>query len=74
MDYATQKPLGVVERIVRVHSSPGDLLVDYFAGSGTLGEAAARHGRNFLLVDHNPEAVAVMERRLAAWSPSVRGR
>ncbi len=72
--YATQKPLGVVERIVRVHSSPGDLLVDYFAGSGTLGEAAARHGRNFLLVDHNPEAVAVMERRLAAWSPSVRGR
>lgn len=69
--YATQKPLGVVERIVRVHSRPGDLVLDFFAGSGTTGEAAARHGRDFLLVDESPEAVDVMARRLAAWSPVV---
>ena len=62
--YPTQKPLGVLERIVKVHSSPGDLLVDFFAGSGTLGEAAARHDRNAILVDSNPEAVETMLARL----------
>ena len=67
--YATQKPLGVVERIVKVHSHPGDLLLDFFAGSGTLGEAAAKHGREFLLVDSNPEAIAVMRKRLAKYQP-----
>ena len=65
--YPTQKPLGVLERIVRVHSDPGDLVLDFFAGSGTTGEAAARHGRHFLLVDENPEAIAVMRRRLARY-------
>jgi site-specific DNA-methyltransferase (adenine-specific) len=62
--YATQKPLGILERIVRVHSNPGDLVVDFFAGSGTAGEAAAKHGRTFCMVDESAEAVAVMERRL----------
>ncbi len=71
--YPTQKPLGVVERIVRVHSRPGDLLVDFFAGSGTLGEAAALNGRDFLLVDNNPEAIAVMARRLARFGPEFVG-
>ena len=71
--YATQKPLGVLERIISVHTHPGDLVVDFFAGSGTLGEAAARHGRDFLLVDSNPEAIEIMVRRLAFWSPTVRG-
>ncbi len=70
--YATQKPLGVLERVVAVHSRPGDLLVDFFAGSGTLGEAAARQGRDFLLIDDNPEAIEIMVRRLAAWSPRLR--
>lgn len=70
--YATQKPLGVLERIVRVHSRPGDTLLDFFAGSGTLGEAAAKHGRNFILIDANPEAVAVMRTRLAPYSPTFR--
>ncbi len=65
--YATQKPLGVLERIVRVHSKPGDLCVDFFAGSGTLGEAAARNERRFLLVDESPDAVAVMRERLQDW-------
>ena len=62
--YATQKPLGILERIVRVHSNPGELVLDFFAGSGTAGEAAAKHGREFCLVDESDEAVAVMERRL----------
>ncbi len=78
--YATQKPLALLERIVKVHSEPGDLLVDFFAGSGTLGEAAARNGRDFLLVDPSPVAIATMRRRLSAYgvefmvrSPAERG-
>ena len=63
--YATQKPLGILERIVRVHSNPGDLVLDFFAGSGTTGAAAAKHGREFLLIDESPEAIAVMQKRLA---------
>jgi site-specific DNA-methyltransferase (adenine-specific) len=62
--YATQKPLGILERIVRVHSNPGEMVLDFFGGSGTAGEAAARNGRQFCLVDENAEAVAVMEKRL----------
>jgi site-specific DNA-methyltransferase (adenine-specific) len=69
--YATQKPLAILERIVRVHSRPGDLVVDFFAGSGTTGEAAARHGRRFLLVDDNPEAVRIMTARLRDHAPAV---
>ena len=62
--YPTQKPLGVLERIVKVHSNPGDTVLDFFAGSGTTGEAAARNGRRFVLVDSNPEAARVMAKRL----------
>ena len=62
--YPTQKPLGIMERIVRVHSNPGDVVLDFFAGSGTTGEAAAKLGRDFILVDNNPEAIRVMEKRL----------
>jgi site-specific DNA-methyltransferase (adenine-specific) len=62
--YATQKPMGIIERLVKVHSNPGDLCVDFFAGSGTFGEASAKHGRRFLLIDSNPDAIKVMEKRL----------
>jgi len=62
--YATQKPLGILERIVRVHSNPGELVLDFFAGSGTTGAAAAKHGRSFMMVDESAEAVQVMEKRL----------
>jgi len=65
--YATQKPLGVLERIVRVHSNPGETVLDFFAGSGTTGEAAAKNGRRFVLIDESPEAIKVMKRRLAAY-------
>jgi len=67
--YPTQKPLGILERLLRVHSSVGDLVLDCFAGSGTTGEAAARLGRRFLLGDDADEAVEVMRRRLAPAAP-----
>ncbi len=62
--YPTQKPLGVLRRIVEVHSDVGDELLDFFAGSGSFGEAAVRAGRFVTLIDSNPEAIAVMQRRL----------
>ena len=65
--YPTQKPLGVLERIVKVHSRPGDTVLDFFAGSGTTGAAAARNDRRFVLVDESAEAIAVMRERLGAW-------
>ncbi|MGQ9901389.1 MAG: DNA-methyltransferase [Fimbriimonadales bacterium] len=63
--YPTQKPLKLLERIVRVHSEVGDWVLDFFAGSGTTGEAAARLGRHFVLIDNNPEAVEITKQRLA---------
>ena len=71
--YSTQKPLNIIQRIVRVHSHPGDRLLDFFAGSGTLGEAAHLEGREFVLVDNNPEAVAVMRKRLAHYGIAMHG-
>jgi site-specific DNA-methyltransferase (adenine-specific) len=65
--YPTQKPLGILERIVKVHSTHDDVVLDFFAGSGTSGEAAAKHGRGFVLVDSSTEAVRVMEKRLARY-------
>lgn len=71
--YATQKPLGVLNRVIKVHSRPGDLVLDFFAGSGTTGESAAQHGRNFILVDNNPEAIDVMAKRLIRFRPEFIG-
>jgi site-specific DNA-methyltransferase (adenine-specific) len=62
--YPTQKPLGILERIVRVHSNPGDTVMDFFAGSGTTGEAAANNERHFLLIDDSRDAVRIMRKRL----------
>lgn len=62
--YPNQKPLGVLRRIVQASSRPGDWCLDFFAGSGTLGAAAATLGRHFVLVDSNPEAISVMKERL----------
>jgi site-specific DNA-methyltransferase (adenine-specific) len=62
--YPTQKPEGIVRRMIQASTRPGDWCLDPFAGSGTLGVAARRLGRRFVLVDSNPEAVAVAERRL----------
>ncbi len=61
--YPTQKPVAILERIVKVHSKPGDRLLDFFAGSGSFGEAADRQGREVVLVDSSAEAVRVMRKR-----------
>jgi site-specific DNA-methyltransferase (adenine-specific) len=63
--YPTQKPLGILRRIVAASSRPGDLVVDWCAGSGTTGAAAAELGRRFLLIDDQQDAIEVMRRRLA---------
>jgi DNA modification methylase len=63
--YPTQKPLGILRRIIRASSNPGDVVLDFFAGSGTTGVAAVELGRDFILVDNHPEALAIMARRLA---------
>ncbi|MEZ4623740.1 MAG: site-specific DNA-methyltransferase [Thermomicrobiales bacterium] len=63
--YPTQKPLGVLRRIIAASSNPGDVVLDFFAGSGTTGFAAHELGRDFVLIDEHPEAIAVMRERFA---------
>jgi site-specific DNA-methyltransferase (adenine-specific) len=63
--YPTQKPEGIVRRMVQASTRPGDWCLDFFAGSGTLGAVAAKLDRRYVLVDSNPEAVEVMRRRLS---------
>jgi site-specific DNA-methyltransferase (adenine-specific) len=62
--YPTQKPLAILSRIVRASSHPGDSVLDFFAGSGTTGVAAAQAGRSFVLVDSSAEAIKVTRARL----------
>jgi DNA modification methylase len=62
--YPTQKPRALLERVIAAASSPGGLVVDLFAGSGTTGAAAARLGRRFILGDASPVAIATMRSRL----------
>lgn len=62
--YPTQKPMAILNRIVRVHSFPNDTVLDFFAGSGTTGFAAREAGRKFILIDENPEAISVITSRL----------
>ncbi|MFT4258119.1 MAG: site-specific DNA-methyltransferase [Microbacterium sp.] len=62
--YPTQKPEGILRRIVAASSRPGDRVLDLFAGSGTTGAVAAALGRDAVLVDNNPEAVRVMAERM----------
>lgn len=62
--YPTQKPLGIINRIMTVHSNPDDLILDFFAGSGTLGVSAFVCDRQFILIDQNPEAIAIITKRL----------
>jgi site-specific DNA-methyltransferase (adenine-specific) len=68
--YPTQKPLGVINRILRASSNPGDLVLDFFAGSGTVGESCLKNDRRFILIDNNPEAVEVMAKRFFG-SPDI---
>lgn len=69
--YATQKPEGILRRIVQASSRPGDWVLDFFAGSGTTGAVAGQLERRFVLIDENPEAIAVMRHRFNRAKVSV---
>jgi site-specific DNA-methyltransferase (adenine-specific) len=62
--YPTQKPIGILRRIIHASSKPGDVVLDFFAGSGTTGFVAHELGRRFILVDQNPESIEVIKDRL----------
>jgi site-specific DNA-methyltransferase (adenine-specific) len=62
--YPTQKPVGILRRIIQASSKPGDVVLDFFAGSGTTGFVANGLGRRFILVDQNPESIEVIKNRL----------
>jgi site-specific DNA-methyltransferase (adenine-specific) len=64
--YPTQKPKGILRRVIQASSKPGDLVLDFFAGSGTTGAVAAELGRKFILIDQNPESIEVITSRLNA--------
>ena len=66
--YPTQKPLGILRRIVAASSNPGDTVMDFFAGSGTTGAACLEMGRKFILIDSNPQALQTMAVRFAGAS------
>ena len=63
--YPTQKPLGILQRIIKVHSNIDDNILDFFAGSGTTADAAASLGRKVTVIDENEEAIEVMKERLS---------
>ena len=69
--YPTQKPEGILRRIIQASSREGDTVLDFFAGSGTTGAAALALGRNFILVDQNPESLKVMNSRFAEYDKQV---
>ena len=64
--YPTQKPLGILRRMIAASSARGDWVLDFFAGSGSTGAAAQELGRRFVLIDQNPEAIEVMKKRLTS--------
>jgi site-specific DNA-methyltransferase (adenine-specific) len=63
--YPTQKPLGILRRILLASTNPGDVVLDFFAGSGTTGAACLELGRSFILIDNNPQALDVMKQRFS---------
>jgi len=63
--YPTQKPLGIIDRIIKASSNVNDLIIDFFAGSGTIGESCLRNNRRFILVDNNEESMQVMAKRFS---------
>jgi site-specific DNA-methyltransferase (adenine-specific) len=71
--YPTQKPIKLLNRIVQVHSREGDTVLDFFAGSGTTGVAAAQAQRKFILMDSSQDAIRVMAERLSFASPTITG-
>lgn len=73
--YPTQKPLGILRRIILASSNPGDVVLDFFAGSGTTGQVCLDLDRRFILVDNNEQAIETMQRRFSGnpdieWHPA----
>jgi site-specific DNA-methyltransferase (adenine-specific) len=66
--YPTQKPIGILRRIIQASSKHGDTVLDFFAGSGTTGFVANELGRKFILIDQNPESIEVIKERLPVGS------
>jgi site-specific DNA-methyltransferase (adenine-specific) len=66
--YPTQKPVGILRRIIQASSKQGETVMDFFAGSGTTGFVANELGRKFILIDQNPESIQVIKERLPAGS------
>jgi len=66
--YPTQKPLGIIDRIVRASSNPKDIVLDFFAGSGTIGASCLNLNRNFILIDKSRQAMDVMAKRFSSTS------
>ncbi len=62
--YPTQKPLGILRRIISASTKPGDRVLDFFAGSGTTAHAAWELKREFVVIDQNPESLKVIRQRL----------
>jgi site-specific DNA-methyltransferase (adenine-specific) len=70
--YPTQKPEAILRRIINASSNPGDMVLDFFAGSGTTGAVAAKLGRNFILGDDNTQSIGIIKDRLSTIQPSVK--
>lgn len=78
MGYPTQKPVGILKRIVLASSNPGDTVMDFFAGSGTIGQVCLENDRSFILIDNNSESIEVMRQRFQghddiAWHRDMEG-
>lgn len=71
--YPSQKPRGLIDQFIRVHTNPGDTVLDFFCGSGTTGVSAAVHGRHSVLVDQSLDAVRVAAQRLKGYGPACVG-
>ncbi len=67
--YPTQKPEGILRRMVTASTRPGDLCLDPFCGSGTLGAVCRQLGRGYVLIDSSPEAIEITRRRLDSGVP-----
>jgi len=64
--YATQKPEGILRRVIHASSNEGDWVLDFFGGSGTTGAVAGKLNRKFILIDQNDEAISVISNRIGS--------
>lgn len=69
--YPTQKPVGILNRIIEISSNPNDLVLDFFAGSGSTGESCFELDRRFILIDNNPQAHEVMKKRFQTYKKEI---